>query len=37
MYIYIYIYVGVMMEQTCSNSKEETRKIRMEVKRDSFV
>ena len=26
------IYVGVMMEQTCSNLKEEIRKIRMEVK-----
>ena len=25
------------MEQTCTNSKEETRKNRMEVKRDSFV
>ena len=29
--------VGVMMEQICSNSKEETRKIRMEIKRDSFI
>ena len=26
------IYVGVMMEQTCSNLKEEIRKIWMEVK-----
>ena len=29
--------VGVMMEQIYSNSKEETRKIRMEIKRDSFI
>ena len=25
------------MEQTCTNSKEETRKTQMEIKRDSFV
>ena len=28
---------GVMMEQIYSNSKEEIRKIWMEIKRDSFV